>query len=144
SDRVTSIDIVGEQLSLKGVNEKVGYTAVSTNEEDILSLADELEMSEESLENLFDQEWISDGMFVPIKDTHRFTEEEKQKFSDNGLSVTESPAREYALGNATYHLLGHVGEVTQEEIEEGEGYQSGDIIRSEEHTSELQSRFDLV
>src|SRR5699024_8005856 len=59
---------------------------------------------------------------------HRFTEEEKQKFSDNGLSVTESPAREYALDTATYHLLGHVGEVTQEEMEAGEGYQAGDII----------------
>src|SRR5699024_12127285 len=90
-------------------------------------------MSEGSLGNLFAQEWISDGMFVPIKDAHRFTEKEKQKFSENGLSVTESPAREYALDNATYHLLGHVGEVTQEEME-----------RSEEHTSELQSRFDLV
>ncbi|KKK32883.1 hypothetical protein WN59_12595 [Salinicoccus sediminis] len=127
-ERGEILDRDGEQLAFNGVKETVGYTAGSTNEEDILSLADELEMSEESLENLFDQEWISDGMFVPIKDAHRFTEEEKQKFSDNGLSVTESPAREYALDNATYHLLGHVGEVTQEEMEAGEGYQSGDII----------------
>src|SRR5690625_4595949 len=119
-ERGEILDKDGEQLAFNGMKETVGYTAGSTDEEDILSLSDELEMSEESLGNLFDQEWISDGMFVPIKDAHRFTEKEKQKFSENGLSVTESPAREYALDNATYHL------------------------RSEEHTSELQSRGHLV
>src|SRR5699024_2934831 len=127
-ERGEILDRDGEQLAFNGVKETVGYTAGSTNEEDILSLADELEMSEESLENLFDQEWISDGMFVPIKDAHRLTDEEKQKFSDNGLSVTAPPAREYAQDNPTYQLPGHVGEVTQEEMEAGEGYQSGDII----------------
>ncbi|AKG74734.1 penicillin-binding transpeptidase domain-containing protein [Salinicoccus halodurans] len=122
------LDKDGEQLAFNGVKEIVGYTAGTTDEADILSLSEELEMSEESLQSVFDQEWISDGMFVAIKDAHRFTEEKKQKFSENGLSVTESPAREYALDNATYHLLGHVGEVTQEEMEAGEGYQAGDII----------------
>lgn len=127
-ERGEILDKDGEQLAFNGVKETVGYTAGTTDEADILSLSEELEMSEESLQSVFDQEWISDGMFVAIKDAHRFTEEEKQKFSENGLSVTESPAREYALDNATYHLLGHVGEVTQEEMEAGEGYQSGDII----------------
>lgn len=127
-ERGEILDRDGEALAFNGVKETVGYTAGTTDEADVLSLSDELEMSEESLQDLFDQEWIDDGMFVAIKDTNRFTEEEKQKFSENGLSVTESPAREYALDNATYHLLGYVGEATKEEIEAGEGYQSGDII----------------
>lgn len=127
-ERGDILDRDGEKLAFNGVKETVGYTAGTTDEADILSLSDELEMSEESLQNLFDEKWIEDGMFVPIKDTNRFTDEEKQKFSENGLSVTESPAREYALDNATYHLLGYVGKATKEEIEAGEGYQSGDII----------------
>ncbi len=127
-ERGKILDKDGEELAFNGVKETVGFTAGATDEEDILALSETLEMSEESLQNLIDQKWIGDGMFVPLKDKNRFTEEEKQKFSEKGLSVTEAPAREYALDEATYHLLGYVGEVTAEEIEAGEGYQSGDMI----------------
>src|SRR5699024_8580435 len=51
-ERGEILDKDGEQLAFNGMKETVGYTAGSTDEEDILSLSDELEMSEESLGNL--------------------------------------------------------------------------------------------
>src|SRR5699024_11369367 len=86
----------------------------------------------------------------------------------------EVDVRTYPLGAAAAHLIGYVGSVNAEDIKKHEGYSEGDLIgkrgleqlyekelkgspgikisviqednseKSEEHTSELQSRFDLV
>ncbi|CAM4323332.1 penicillin-binding transpeptidase domain-containing protein [Lacicoccus alkaliphilus] len=117
----------GEPLAFNGRKEVVGFTAGEVSEEDLTDLADVLEISEESLVSTYNQEWIGEGMFVPVKEAHRFSDEDKSKFGDNGLQVQEQPAREYALDAATFHLLGYVGEASAEEIEESDYLSAGDM-----------------
>src|SRR5699024_6044099 len=110
-----------------GHKEVVGFIAGEVEEEDLTALSDTLEISEESLESTFNQEWISEGMFVPIKETHRFSDEDKAGFEENNLQVQEEPAREYELDAATFHLLGYVGGVNAEELEESDYLSEGDV-----------------
>lgn len=120
-------DKSGEPLAFNGHKEVVGFIAGEVEEEDLTALSDTLEISEESLESTFNQEWISEGMFVPIKETHRFSDEDKAGFEENNLQVQEEPAREYTLDAATFHLLGYVGGVNAEELEESDYLSEGDV-----------------
>ena len=120
-------DKSGEPLAFNGHKEVVGFIAGEVEEEDLTALSDTLEISEESLESTFNQEWISEGMFVPIKETHRFSDEDKAGFEENNLQVQEQPAREYTLDAATFHLLGYVGGVNAEELEESDYLSEGDV-----------------
>lgn len=120
-------DKSGEPLAFNGHKEVVGFIAGEITEEDLTDLSDELEIGEESLESTFNQEWISEGMFVPVKEDNRFSDEDKADFEDNNLQVREQPAREYALDAATFHLLGYVGQVNAEELEDSDYLSSGEV-----------------
>lgn len=120
-------DQSGDPLAFNGHKEVVGFVAGEITEEDLTDLSDELEIGEESLESTFNQDWISEGMFVPVKEGHRFSDEDKSDFDDNDLQVREQPAREYALDEATFHLLGYVGTVNAEEVESSDYLSSGDM-----------------
>lgn len=120
-------DKSGEPLAFNGHKEVVGFIAGEITEEDLTDLSGELEISEASLERIFNQEWINEGMFVQVKEEHRFSDEDKSSFDDNNLEVREQPAREYTLDAATFHLLGYVGEVNAEEMEDSDYLSSGDV-----------------
>ncbi len=122
------LDRNGDKLAFNGTKETVGYIAGRLDETGLLEAAEALDMGEESLRNIFNESWIEDGMFVPVKDTHRFDEEAREEFQDLGLTIQESEAREYALEDAGFHLLGYIGPITAEEMEERDGYTSGDMI----------------
>ncbi|MCD2137931.1 penicillin-binding transpeptidase domain-containing protein [Salinicoccus halitifaciens] len=120
-------DQSGEPLAFNGRKEVVGFTAGEMTEEELTDLADVLEVSEASLENTFNQEWIGEGMFVPVKEAHRFSDKEKSEFSYEGLQVQEQPSREYPLDEAAFHLIGYVGAASAEEIEASDYLAAGDV-----------------
>ncbi|MFC3418786.1 penicillin-binding transpeptidase domain-containing protein [Salinicoccus hispanicus] len=122
------LDRNGEPLAFNGTKETVGYIAGQVDESELLETAEVLDMEEESLQSIFNESWIEDGMFVPVKDAHRFDDEEKADFEAQGLSIQSFSEREYPLDEASFHLLGYVGPITAEELEEREGYSSGDMI----------------
>ncbi|MHC0551810.1 penicillin-binding transpeptidase domain-containing protein [Salinicoccus sp. CNSTN-B1] len=118
----------GTPLASNGIKETVGYIAGRTDKEKIMEASDVLDMDETALTDVTEQGWIEEGQFVPIKDAHRFNKEEKEEFASYGLSIREYPSREYALDEAAFHLIGYVGPVTAEDLEENEGYRTGDMI----------------
>lgn len=120
-------DQSGEPLAFNGHKEVVGFVAGEVDEDDLTALSDELGISEESLESTFNQDWIGEGMFVPVKETHRFSEEDKSDFEEHNLQVQEEPAREYVLDEAAFHLLGYVGGVNAEELEASDYLSEGDM-----------------
>lgn len=120
-------DHSGEPLAFNGHKEVAGFVAGEVSEDDLIDLADVLDISEASLEATFNQEWIGEGMFVPVKEAHRFSDEDQSEFSENGLQVTEQPSREYALDAAAFHLLGYIGEATAEEVEASDYLSAGDM-----------------
>lgn len=121
-------DNSGEPLAFNGYKEVVGYIAGEVSEEELTALSDELEMGEDRLSEIYNEEWIDEGMFVPLKELHRFSEEDKSVFEENNLQIDEQPSREYALEEQAFHLLGYVGEITEEELENMEDRNSGDIV----------------
>lgn len=123
-------DNSGEPLAFNGYKEVVGFVGGEVTEEELTALSDDLDMSEETLSDRFNEEWIEGGNFVPLKETHRFSEEEKSTFEENSLQVQEQPSREYQLDEKAFHLIGYVGEITADELEEegNEERQSGDTV----------------
>lgn len=122
------LDNAGEPLAFNGHKEVVGYTAGDITEEELTGLSDALEISEENLSDAFNAEWIEDGMFVPLKEAHRFSDSEKTVFSESSLQIQEQPSREYTLEEDAFHLIGYVGEITADELENMEGRMPGDIV----------------
>ncbi|MCG1010654.1 penicillin-binding transpeptidase domain-containing protein [Salinicoccus sp. ID82-1] len=122
------LDRNGEPLAFNGTKETVGYIAGQMSESELLETGEVLDMEEESLQSIFNESWIEDGMFVPLKDAHRFDEDAQAEFEAEGLTIQSSGEREYPLGEAGFHLLGYVGPITAEELEAREGYSAGDVI----------------
>ncbi|GAA3731787.1 PBP2a family beta-lactam-resistant peptidoglycan transpeptidase MecA [Salinicoccus jeotgali] len=118
----------GTPLASNGIKETVGYIAGQTEKEEVMEASDVLDMKESALTDVTEQGWIEEGQFVPLKDAHRFNEEKREEFASYGLSIREYPSREYTLDEAAFHLIGYVGPVTAEDIEENEGYSTGDMI----------------
>lgn len=122
------LDASGEPLAFNGHKEVAGYTAGDITEDTLLNMDDELDMSEETLSGIFNADWIEEGMFVPVKEVNRFSDEEKAAFSENNLQIQEQASREYAMEESTFHLLGYVGEITEDELENMEERMPGDIV----------------
>ncbi|GAB3062847.1 penicillin-binding transpeptidase domain-containing protein [Salinicoccus sesuvii] len=122
------LDRNGEPLAFNGTKETVGYIAGQVSEAELVEAAEVLNVGEERLKSITEASWIEDGMFVPIKDAHRFTETEKADFEEQELTIQSSSEREYPLDEAGYHLLGYIGPITAEELEEREQYSSDDVI----------------
>ena len=77
------------------------------------------------------QPWVSEGLYVPL--TVLAPEEEKlidRLLQIPGVMINEVERRYYPLGAATAHLIGYLGEVTAQELEDnrGKGLHAGDLI----------------
>lgn len=131
--RVTSgkrgniFDRNGELLAGEGLVWQAGlYPAVlgdgEEREENLETIADTFDTTVDQLENLLAAEWVTGESFVPFA----MTEEETPEI--NGVVYQESTTRTYPLGEAGAHLIGYIGEVFAEDIEENPTLQSGDII----------------
>jgi penicillin-binding protein 2 len=53
---------------------------------------------------------------------------EASKYEWPGVQIGVEPRRYYPFGTLAAHLLGHVGQVSQAELEAGDGYRTGDYI----------------
>ena len=121
--RVTSgkrgniFDRNGELLAGEGLVWQAGlYPAVlgdgEEREENLETIADTFDTTVDQLENLLAAEWVTGESFVPFA----MTEEETPEI--NGVVYQESTTRTYPLGEAGAHLIGYIGEVFAEDIEE--------------------------
>jgi penicillin-binding protein len=91
--------------------------------ENLEIIAETFETSVDYLENELAAAWVTPESFVP------FTIVEEGETPDvTGVVYQETSARTYPLGEAGAHLIGYIGEVFAEDIEENPTLQAGDTI----------------
>ncbi|PKR78781.1 peptidoglycan glycosyltransferase [Halalkalibacillus sediminis] len=125
------IDRNGNLLATNGEVFEVGVVLENFDESTLPELASILGVSEEYIQNKYNQSWVQDHYFVPIK---KLMLEDESVVDDatsiSGVTSQVSVGRVYPYGKVAGHLTGYVGPVSQEELEdlEGEGYDSDDVI----------------
>lgn len=122
------LDRNGEMLAGEGPAWQAGLYPVALGEgqereEALQNIAETFETSTEELENLLSAGWVTEESFVPFTIV-----EEGNTPEVSGVLYQETTARTYPLGEAGAHLIGYVGEVFAEDIEEDPTLQPGDII----------------
>lgn len=96
------------------------------SEQAIKQIADILHINAESIETALGAGWVEDHLFVPITTILPSNEEVyNQLMNIPGVQRMEVPGRVYPGGEATSHLVGYIGDVTAEFLENTENDQYG-------------------
>ncbi|WP_077328077.1 penicillin-binding transpeptidase domain-containing protein [Virgibacillus siamensis] len=104
-------------------------------------IANLLNMSVESINNKINADWVESGMFVPIKKVPTSNDSTlNQLFNLSSVVKRDVTGRVYPYGKATAHLVGYVGKITAEELEnlDSKIYGPNDVIGKRG----LEQRFD--
>ncbi|WHX26726.1 penicillin-binding transpeptidase domain-containing protein [Virgibacillus halodenitrificans] len=109
------------------IPEKMGPDSDKAKKE----LAGLLGMSIEEIDKALNANWVEPDLFVPLTKIPTTKEDLLDKlFQVNGVTNKEVTGRVYPAGKATAHLVGYVGKVTAEDLEEVEPgtYGPNDVI----------------
>lgn len=149
AERGRILDRTGRVLAGPGVASSVGIVPgkLKNRAEAVQRLAELLETDPKIIENKLSAQWVKADSFVPIQiipkvkevdlmkmepDADVLAEQERQEkiLEIPGVMITDTPVREYPLGEAAAHLIGYVQNVTAEDLteHEGEGYTSNSVI----------------
>lgn len=95
------------------------------------TIANLLKISVDTIEKELSANWVQPDLYVPIKKLPK-TEENtiNQLQAIDGVMMREVLGRVYPLGEAAAHLVGYIGQITAEELEQAEPgeYGPNDII----------------
>ncbi|GEM04753.1 penicillin-binding protein 3 [Halolactibacillus miurensis] len=123
----------GEALAVNGEMREIGVDTgrFVDRATEIEFISKALDMTVDQIEHTLSQSWVQDGLFIPLKRVS-VTEEEKLAQLNEIPSVlsTASYGRVYPEGETMSHLVGYVGTVTAEDLENDEDgiYSDGDMI----------------
>jgi len=108
-------------LAINGGAYEVGIVPINMQDEqsEINQLSNILNVSTSSIEKKLDASWVEPEHFVPIR---QISDQDESKINQlrniPGVSLDETEGRHYPLGPAAAHLVGYVGMVTAEDLEE--------------------------
>lgn len=127
-DRGDILDRNGELLAGEGPAWQAGIHPSALGEgqernDNLQTIAETFDISVEELENLLSAGWVTEESFVPFTIVA-----EGETPEVPGVLYQETSARTYPLGESGAHLIGYVGEVFAEDIEEDPTLQPGDTI----------------
>lgn len=133
ANRGDIIDKHGTGLAVTGKVSEIGIIPgeMGDDEEKIIKqVSDVLGLSEEKIKKELSASWVQPDHFVPIKKIPGDANDLLEKVTAiPGVNNRTVEARVYPLGEAAAHLIGYVGPITAEELEEaGGGYQSSGVI----------------
>ncbi len=117
-------------LAVDGKGQIVGAISGLYDKADNAEVAQLLELTVEQVDAIMSQSWIGDNMFVPIKTQMEFNAAQFKKFPELHLEMRLFDTRLYPHSHSIAHLVGHVGEVTQEDLDNDEegNYRERDMI----------------
>lgn len=117
-------------LAVDGKGQIVGAISGLYDTADNAEVAQLLDLTVEQVDAIMSQSWIGDNMYVPIKTQMEFSAAQLKKFPDLHLEMRLFDTRLYPYAHSAAHLLGHVGEVTQEDLDNDERdiYRERDMI----------------
>src|SRR5690625_3548286 len=118
NDLVYEIGIVPERLgeNPEGTKEQIGKL---------------LNMSVDAIDKMLNANWVQPDQFVPIKKLPKTKQDTvDQLLHLDGILSREITGRVYPSGEAAAHLVGHIGQITAEELEEKDPdvYSANDMI----------------
>jgi cell division protein FtsI/penicillin-binding protein 2 len=124
----------GQPLAMNGMVYEVGIVPGNIGEQKdaiISQVASLLGISDEQINNKLNASWVKPELFVPIKKVPLDSKELVAEVTRlAGVQSKQVGARVYPLKENTAHLIGYVGSITAEELEElkGKGYNSNDLL----------------
>ena len=92
-------------------------------------LAGYLNLTVDEIEQKLNASWVQPHYYVPIKSVPNTQVGLIEKIEQiQGVQTRKVSGRVYPIGEAAAHLIGYIGEITAEELDEMEGYSPGDYI----------------
>ncbi|MER2063393.1 MAG: penicillin-binding transpeptidase domain-containing protein [Alkalibacterium sp.] len=137
-DRGAIYDRDGNMLAGEGSAFEAGlYPAAlgegSERESRLQDIGETFNVSVDTLERLLSQNWVTEESLVPFK-----VVDEGETPEVSGVLYQQTTDRLYPLGEAAAHLIGYVGDVSAEDIENNPMLLSGQVVGK----SGLEYRFD--
>ncbi|MFA1821314.1 penicillin-binding transpeptidase domain-containing protein [Virgibacillus oceani] len=120
-------------LAINDIVYEIGIVPESMDnpEQSISQAAELLGIAEENIETSLNADWVEPHLYVPLKEVSSTDEETlNQLWEVPGVAGKEVTGRVYPAGEAAAHLVGYIGEITAEELEEAESgaYNATDMI----------------
>lgn len=127
------VDRNGVELAINGVAYEIGLVPerIEDHDDTFARVSEDLGVSEERLDELLNQSWVQDDTFVPVRTISSSDTSFRDALMDiPGVTYREIGAREYPFAESFAHLIGYVGAITAEELEERkeEGYHAQSTI----------------
>ena len=134
AERGDIVDKKEKPLATNGTIYEVGLVPEQMGDDKnaaIEQVAKLLDIQQETVEKALQADWVQPSYFVPIKKVAKDDQKLLDKlFAIPGVQKQDTTGRIYPFGEAGAHLIGYVGNITAEELEEqkGKGYSSTDVI----------------
>lgn len=99
-------------------------------DENINKIASMLKCSSESINKSLSEKYVTDDMFIPIKDIPYGDERIVELLKIPGVMIKDKDSRNYPYGAQAAHITGYVQSINAEELEQNEGkeYTSESLI----------------
>lgn len=82
-------------------------------------IADLLDINVDTIDAKLEQDWVEPDSAVPIKTIPDATDKLLSKFEKiNGANIKEETGRVYPQGKVTAHLVGHIGQIQEDDLED--------------------------
>lgn len=134
AERGSIIDSNENPLATNGLIYQIGLVPESMGDDKnavMEKLATLLDIKKETIEKALNADWVQPSYFVPIKKVATGDQDYLDElFAIPGVQKQDTTGRVYPYGESAAHLIGYVGSITAEELEEqeGKGYSSTDVI----------------
>ncbi len=120
-------------LATNGVIYEVGIVPerVESEEVTVAGVSNVLNLPEEDIIEILNQNWVKPDMFVPLTSIPTEQQETLIDLKEiTGVTYREVSARVYPFKQATAHLIGYIGSITSEELENlsNQGYTVNDKV----------------
>ncbi|WP_445488823.1 penicillin-binding transpeptidase domain-containing protein [Niallia sp. 03133] len=134
AERGAIMDKNESPLAMNGVIYEIGLVPeqMGDNKEAVVEkLSKLLDIKKETIDKALNADWVQPSYFVPIKKVATGDQAYLDKlFELPGVQKQDTKGRIYPLGESAAHLIGYIGNITAEELEQqkGKGYSNSDVI----------------